>query len=410
MRIIRYLIASEENDYNPWILSTQAAAVFTLAIWSLRLIIPASLVIAAPSIDATDLMNKVNFERSKRFIQTLNPNEKLNVAATGKSQDMLNRSYFAHVDPDGNYVWPRIEAAGYTPYLTLGENLAMDFTDAQSLVDAWMNSPTHRANIINEKFEDQGMASLYGLYEPRHNSILVTNLFGTLIKTVPATPSQPSTQTKPTTTKPKPVTQSTNTNTNTNTQPTTPTKPAKTASPAVETPTVPLNIEKDIKVTTTEISGQIKIDVRATITGSVALATARIKGQSITLLLDQASGLFLGTFTFDATENLSGEQLAVEARDKDGKKITQEIPINVGSPLQAVTNNQPTQIPVSSDAYFIKILRFVFAGFAIFYLIFLLIDAVIIYRNNLKRDKMHPNGHILVLFLVAIVNLFANKF
>src|SRR6185295_2458112 len=108
--------------------------VFCLVIWALRFLIPAQATFAASTIDPTHVMIKINQERTSRFLPALSTNTKLSVAAQGKGQDMLSRSYFAHVDPDGNYVWPRIEAAGYTPYLTLGENLGMDFTNAADLM------------------------------------------------------------------------------------------------------------------------------------------------------------------------------------------------------------------------------------------------------------------------------------
>src|SRR5690606_34626201 len=119
-------------------------------------------------------------------------------------------SYFAHQDPDGNYVWPKIVAAGYSPYTALGENLAMDFTSAGDVINAWMNSPTHRANIVNEKFEDQGLASVAGMYEGNRETIAVTSLFGTLQKSTPppAPAPQPTYQTpatEPTPETPKPV-------------------------------------------------------------------------------------------------------------------------------------------------------------------------------------------------------------
>src|SRR3990167_8683513 len=161
MQLKHYLFASEHNDYKPWILTPSALGVFCLVIWGLRFLLP-SLTIAAPGIDAYDLMSRINSERTQRFIPALNTNSKLITAAGGKAQDMLARSYFAHVDPDGNYVWPRIESAGYKPYLTLGENLAMDFTSASEMVAAWMNSPTHRENIVNAKFEDQGLSTVSG--------------------------------------------------------------------------------------------------------------------------------------------------------------------------------------------------------------------------------------------------------
>lgn len=182
MKLKHYLIASEENDYNPWITTKTALACFILLVWGIRLIVPASITSAQSTIDPSDVMDRINSERTSRLLPALATNSKLIVAAAAKSNDMIERSYFAHIDPDGNYVWPRIVGAGYQPYVRLGENLAMDFVTASGVVSAWMNSPTHRANIVNDKFEDQGLTATYGNYEPYHDTIMVVSLFGTLQK------------------------------------------------------------------------------------------------------------------------------------------------------------------------------------------------------------------------------------
>ncbi len=192
MKLKYYLIASPENHYQPWILSKTAMACFIISLWALRLFLPSYIAISAPGLDAQDLMNRINQERTQRLLPALVMNSKLMSAAEIKSQDMIDRDYFAHVNPDGDYVWPVIEEQGYKPYKALGENLAIDFTSAESIVKAWMNSPGHRANILNEKFEDQGMAALYGEFEGNRNTYLVTNLFGSLLKkTNPNPPPAP---------------------------------------------------------------------------------------------------------------------------------------------------------------------------------------------------------------------------
>src|SRR4051794_20091398 len=129
-KIKDYLIASETNDYKPWITTSSALVFFTVIVWGLRMFVPTAVGFATTYLDPADIMTRINVERSNRNIDTLLTNSKLIIAAQSKSDDMLKRSYFAHVDPDGNYVWGRIEDAGYGPYTTLGENLAMDFTSA----------------------------------------------------------------------------------------------------------------------------------------------------------------------------------------------------------------------------------------------------------------------------------------
>ncbi len=235
MKLKYYLIASPENNYRPWILTNTALACFCISIWALRLFVPSAVVIGAPGLDNQDLMNRINNERTSRFIPALITNAPLNSAANIKSSDMIARSYFAHVNPDGDYVWPVIESQGYKPYQALGENLAIDFESAANVVTAWMNSPGHRANILNEKFEDQGMAAVYGEYEEGHNTYLITNLFGTLLKVNGQTTTKPAPSPSPS---PTPVASQSPSPTPTPTTALTPT-PTPTQSPTA----VPERIE-----------------------------------------------------------------------------------------------------------------------------------------------------------------------
>ena len=155
----------------------------------------------AASIDSESLMKKINAERTNRNIPTLLTSPKLSHASANKTSDMFARGYFDHVDPDGNYVWRLIEAAGYKPYRLLGENLAIDFSTEDGIIRAWIDSPTHRDNMLRAEFADQGLSARYGDFESRYTS-LVTSLFGTLA--VVSKP-QPAPTPAPTETSPQPA-------------------------------------------------------------------------------------------------------------------------------------------------------------------------------------------------------------
>jgi hypothetical protein len=155
----------------------------------------------ASDLTIENISNSINKERTLRNLLSLESNQKLHNAAQIKAQDMIDRHYFSHTDPEGNYIWPTITAQGYAPYLQLGENLAIEFFDTESLVAAWMNSPTHRANVLNEGFKDQGMGVAFGDAQKNEYASSVANTFGTLAETKPkveanATPPQ-NTQAKP---------------------------------------------------------------------------------------------------------------------------------------------------------------------------------------------------------------------
>lgn len=118
-----------------------------------------------------------NAERLQNNVGVLTENPLLDAAAKAKAQDMAANGYFAHVGPDGKKPWAWITEAGYT-YRYAGENLAVRFNDSQEVVNAWMNSPTHRANIVKGVYREIGVATAQGLYEGQPATYIV-QYFGT---------------------------------------------------------------------------------------------------------------------------------------------------------------------------------------------------------------------------------------
>ncbi|MBI4050467.1 MAG: hypothetical protein HY396_00625 [Candidatus Doudnabacteria bacterium] len=185
-KVANYFIASAENNYRPPALSYKAFIIYGLILLILRLLL-GTISAQGSAVESDVLMSLINQERSQRNVGELITHSSLLTAATQKSQDMIDRDYFAHIDPDGNYVWPKIVAAGYTPYRILGENLAVDFPTSEGMVKAWIDSPTHRANLLHPDFVDQGLVALYGDYKSRYTN-LTTSLFGTLAQIIQPKP------------------------------------------------------------------------------------------------------------------------------------------------------------------------------------------------------------------------------
>lgn len=185
---------------------------FLTAKFLAALIFPQDNLILASDLTPDNILTAVNQQRSLRNLVTLNTNSKLTFAGQSKADDMQARHYFAHIDPDGHYIWDRIMAAGYAPYVQLGENLAIEFYDTDSLVAAWMNSPTHRANILQEGFKDDGLGLAFGdNSQGRYHSAIV-NTFGTLASapkpkktTASLPPAPPKVSSKPATPPPLPA-------------------------------------------------------------------------------------------------------------------------------------------------------------------------------------------------------------
>jgi hypothetical protein len=97
-----------------------------------------------------------------------------------KANDMAEKGYFAHTSPEGKTPWYWFKQAGYD-YSYAGENLAVNFFESKDVAEAWMNSPTHRANIVKKDYTEIGIAVATGMYEGRQ-SVFVAQLFGTPMK------------------------------------------------------------------------------------------------------------------------------------------------------------------------------------------------------------------------------------
>lgn len=91
--------------------------------------------------------------------------------AQTKANDMVNKDYFSHTTPDGNKFSYFLYQMGYS-YNAAGENLAMDYKNNQAVVDAWMNSPGHRDNIINPVYTKTGIGIAY-----KGNHVYIVQLF-----------------------------------------------------------------------------------------------------------------------------------------------------------------------------------------------------------------------------------------
>lgn len=130
----------------------------------------------ASDITAEQVIVQTNQKRSELGLSELSFNQELSQAALSKGQDMFDNQYWAHVSPQGKQPWDFIKASGYQ-YLVAGENLARDFGHTNEMVEAWMASPTHRANIVNPKFREIGIAVINGTLNG-FETTLVVQMFG----------------------------------------------------------------------------------------------------------------------------------------------------------------------------------------------------------------------------------------
>jgi hypothetical protein len=137
----------------------------------------------ASQISPQVVISLTNEQRKAVHLSELKLNPVLAQAAAEKAQDMFAKGYWAHNAPDGTEPWYFVLKSGYN-YLHAGENLARDFSTPEAVVTAWMNSPTHKANILSSKYQDIGIAVVDGQLKGVETT-LVVQMFGTPVAETP---------------------------------------------------------------------------------------------------------------------------------------------------------------------------------------------------------------------------------
>ncbi|MFI6354664.1 CAP domain-containing protein [Streptomyces sp. NPDC050743] len=120
----------------------------------------APVAVSTASAVEAEVLKLVNQERAKVGCSPLAANPSLSKLAESFSDDMAARNFFDHTDPDGKTPWDRAAAAGITDLG--GENIARGQADAAAVMQAWMDSPGHRANILNCDFKTLGVGVHFG--------------------------------------------------------------------------------------------------------------------------------------------------------------------------------------------------------------------------------------------------------
>jgi len=170
-------IPSQKNLWKPHILMTKnlfilavILLVIKFAIFSWLYYFPQTTHFAI--ITSAELIEMTNEDRIASGLKPLSLNSQLVEAAQKKALDMLNKNYFAHTSPNGLTPWYWLDKAGYK-YSAAGENLAKDFLESEYVHEAWMDSPSHRANILNKNYQDIGIAVVEGEINGQKTTVAV---------------------------------------------------------------------------------------------------------------------------------------------------------------------------------------------------------------------------------------------
>lgn len=133
-------------------------------------------------ITSDNIIKLTNQERLAENKALLIANKQLTEAAHAKAKAIIESQKFQH-NIEGQKFSTWIKDAGYE-YSFIGENLAIDFVTTEGVTKAWLSSPTHKKNLLNERFTEIGVAVVDGTFKGEH-SIIVVQIFGTPINQSP---------------------------------------------------------------------------------------------------------------------------------------------------------------------------------------------------------------------------------
>lgn len=123
------------------------------------------------------IVDLTNNERGKDNLVVLTRSSILDEAARLKALHMRENNYFEHYSPEGISPWHWFDEVGYD-YIHAGENLAVFFKESEEVVEAWMDSPLHRENILKAEYSEIGVATVEATHKG-YKTVFVVQLFGT---------------------------------------------------------------------------------------------------------------------------------------------------------------------------------------------------------------------------------------
>ena len=201
-------IPHKGNDHRPHALRSRSLKVYSAVILSVKLL-AAILVAVYPgasyvsNITSQNIVSLTNQARTAAGLSSLSTNGLLAQAAQAKANDMISNSYFAHTSPANRTPWDWFNRAGYS-YKYAGENLAKDFSTAEEVVNAWLNSPLHKKNIMNGNYRDIGVAVATG-ESNGVTTIVIAQMFGTPLQSAFASTEPSTDRPRPDTPEPQPT-------------------------------------------------------------------------------------------------------------------------------------------------------------------------------------------------------------
>jgi len=169
-KVHAYVIPTKHNAYRPRLLHSSWLIFFLALILTAEAVLLTNIFAGQSArtylaaVLPLEVVELTNLERGFNNVRTLTESLALKEAAEHKARDMAAKGYFSHVGPDGKEPWVWLTEAGYA-YGTAGENLAVRFNESADVVEAWMASPSHRANIVKPTYTEIGVGVAEGTYK-----------------------------------------------------------------------------------------------------------------------------------------------------------------------------------------------------------------------------------------------------
>lgn len=181
-----FIVPSENNNFKSKFIQSDillfcVVLLFVLKIATILVFVNFPNNIFFADITKITLENFANQARQSIGLEPLVVNEKLDQAAKLKAENMVENQYFNHTSPTGISPWHWFLKAGYS-YKYAGENLAIGFFDSKEVFEAWLNSPSHRENILNSNYKEIGTAVVQGY--GGNNTIVVVQEFASPLSAV----------------------------------------------------------------------------------------------------------------------------------------------------------------------------------------------------------------------------------
>lgn len=179
--MLNHLLPTKENNQRAKLLSNKVLAVFAVGVLAFNLLTPLNLNAQSETdkITKSTLLDSHNKFRKEHSLNQLKLNTLLNLSAQNKANEMLRNNCWSHYCPDNRSPWEFFNDSGYE-YAFAGENLAEGYYTIDSVMNAWINSESHRENLLRDVYTEVGFGIVQGPFQNNENNVIVVAHFGTL--------------------------------------------------------------------------------------------------------------------------------------------------------------------------------------------------------------------------------------